>query len=147
MFDAQVERAKNSRWVDHGLYHAVKEVNSERSKLTDAQRRLVDMYLLEARLNGIDLTGGDRKHFTQLLASLVQAKNQFRNRVALSHNLFSHTVFDPAEVCAEGRNVIESYSDCMVFGDYLFIGIGKFIVESSVIGSIVWHGGANLIDS
>jgi len=91
-----VERAKNERWINYALYHAVKELNAEGKQktqvLTDSQQRLIDMYLLEARLNGINLTGGDKKEFIQHLGKLVEAKNHFRTRVTLSHNLFSHTI-------------------------------------------------------
>lgn len=94
----QVERAKNERWINQNLYHAVKEVNADRGRLDEFQRRLVDMYLLEARLNGIDLSVPEKKQFIELLSKLVEAKNHFRNRVMLSHNLFSHTIDDFSEV-------------------------------------------------
>ena len=53
-------------------------MNADRERLDEFQQRLVDMYLLEARLNGIDLTVPDKKQFIELLGKLVEAKNHFR---------------------------------------------------------------------
>lgn len=76
----------------------MKEVKADSANLTQFQNRLVDMYLLEAKLNGIQLTGEDKKTFIQIIGKLVESKNHFRNRVMLSHNLFSHNVDDFGQV-------------------------------------------------
>jgi hypothetical protein len=36
------------------------------------------MYLLEARLNGIEVTGIDRRKFMEFLRKLIDAKNHYR---------------------------------------------------------------------
>jgi oligopeptidase A len=102
----QVERAKNERWINTTLYNAVKEVHADRQNLSEPQHRLVDMYLLEARLNGIELVSGDKKRFIEFLSKLVDAKNHYRNRVMLSHNLFSHTIDDFSIISEVPRPVL-----------------------------------------
>ncbi|KAK2173850.1 hypothetical protein NP493_847g01041 [Ridgeia piscesae] len=102
----QVERAKNERWISEPLYNAVKEVGADSANLSDFQQRLVKMYLMEFRLNGVELTGDDRKKFVEFLGKLVDSKNHFRNRVMLSHNMFSHNVENIAELEGLPRSLL-----------------------------------------
>ncbi|KAK2166880.1 hypothetical protein LSH36_34g07036 [Paralvinella palmiformis] len=88
----QSQTAMNQRWNSKTLYHAVQEVKADRANLTDYQERLVDMYLYKGRVNGLELSGEDRKAHIQYLTDHMRAKNHFRMRVILSHNLFSHTI-------------------------------------------------------
>ncbi|KAL5018692.1 hypothetical protein ScPMuIL_004414 [Solemya velum] len=90
----QVGRAKNERWVSEVLYYAGKEVNADAANLTEFQQRLVQLYLLEGRLNGIELQGNDKKLFIETLRKLSEEKNNFRNKVMICQGLFSHRVDD-----------------------------------------------------
>jgi hypothetical protein len=56
----------------------VKEVSADREMLTDSQRRLVDMYLLEGRLNGIEIKGSIKKRFIETLRKLSLERGHFR---------------------------------------------------------------------
>ncbi|XP_064606141.1 uncharacterized protein LOC135471020 [Liolophura sinensis] len=90
----QVERAKNERWISETLYNSVKEVHANRDNLTEFQRRLTEMYLLEARLNGVELVGSDRKRFMETLKRLSVERSNFRNKVMICQRLFSHATDD-----------------------------------------------------
>jgi hypothetical protein len=46
------------------------------------------MYLLEARLNGIELSGIDRRKFMEFLRKLIDAKNHYRFLERYSFVLF-----------------------------------------------------------
>ena len=73
--------------LDLLLFHC-QEVSADRERLNEFQCRLVDLYLLEAKLNGIDFTGIDRKKFLERLRQLVDSKNHFRScleNVRLKH--------------------------------------------------------------
>ncbi|CAH1793755.1 unnamed protein product [Owenia fusiformis] len=91
----QIERAKNERWLSEPLYNAVKELGADRSNLNNFQERLVDMYLLEARLNGIELQGTNRKRFVETLKKLSNERHNFRNKTHICTNLFSQLIGSP----------------------------------------------------
>ena len=56
----------------------LKEVDADSANLDEFQQRLVSMYLMEFRLNGMELTGDDSKTFVEFLGKLVDAKTHFR---------------------------------------------------------------------
>jgi len=53
-------------------------VHANKANLNEFQQRLVDFYLLEARMNGIEKLGDDRKKFIQALHQLVEDKKVFQ---------------------------------------------------------------------
>ena len=53
-------------------------MGADAANLDKYQQRLVSMYLMEFRLNGVELTGDDKKKFVEFLGKLVDAKNHFR---------------------------------------------------------------------
>lgn len=89
-----VDQAKNERWISEPLYTAVKEVNADRDQLTRSQQRLIDLYLLEGQLNGIEVRGSNRKRFIDILHKLTEEKNAFRSKVMVCQNLFCQWVTD-----------------------------------------------------
>ncbi|XP_041362646.1 probable cytosolic oligopeptidase A [Gigantopelta aegis] len=106
----QVLRAKNERWVSTDLYNAAKEVGADVENLTEFQQRLVDMYLLECRLNGINLQGSDKKRFIQTMKVLTMEKFNFRNRVILCQKPFTHIVFDFSKIQTMPKSVLAAIS-------------------------------------
>ncbi|XP_064619158.1 uncharacterized protein LOC135482749 [Lineus longissimus] len=102
----QVDRAKNERWINETLYNSVKEVNADRETLTESQQRLVDMYLLEGRLNGIEIKGSNKKRFVDTLRKLSVERGHFRNKTMLSGNLFSHQIEDFSKLSEFPRHVL-----------------------------------------
>ncbi|GAB1603422.1 probable cytosolic oligopeptidase A [Argonauta hians] len=91
---SQVDQAKNERWISEPLYNAVKEVNADSSKLDFYQQQLVNLYLLEGRLNGIEVSGPNRKKFIDILRKLALERNNFRSKVMVCQNMFSQWVTD-----------------------------------------------------
>ena len=53
-------------------------MGADSRNLTEFQQRLVDMYLMECRLNGINLQGSDKKRFIQTMKVLTSEKFNFR---------------------------------------------------------------------
>jgi oligopeptidase A len=102
----QVERAKNERWISETLYYACKEVDANKANLTEYQQRLVSLYLLEGRLNGIELHGVDKSRFIDTLKILAQERSNFRNRVMLTQGMFSHRIDDFSAMKGLPRHVI-----------------------------------------
>jgi len=54
------------------------EVHADKANLNEFQQRLVDCYLNEARMNGIEKLGEDRKIFMQTLHQLLESKALFQ---------------------------------------------------------------------
>lgn len=54
------------------------------TNLDEAQRRVVRKFLLEARLNGIELPAEKTPLFAETLKKLEDQKNEFRKKVAVS---------------------------------------------------------------
>ncbi|XP_067137143.1 uncharacterized protein [Centruroides vittatus] len=91
----RVQSAKFQRFQSLPIYHAMKEVNANREKLTEPQKRVVDKYLLEARLSGIDLTDYNLRHFQTNATKLKENKESYRKKIETATKIFSHTVTDP----------------------------------------------------
>jgi len=53
-------------------------VNADRGNLTEYQQRLVDYYIHEARMNGTEALGGNRKNFMEVYHQLVEDKDLFQ---------------------------------------------------------------------
>ncbi|CAL1542791.1 unnamed protein product [Lymnaea stagnalis] len=88
----QIERAKNERWVNETLYYAFKELDANSSNLNEYQRRLVDLYLLEGKLNGMELPAADRARLVDTVKLITQEASNFRNKVRICTEMFSHDV-------------------------------------------------------
>jgi len=53
-------------------------VHADKANLNEFQQRLVDYYLHEARMNGIEMLGDDKKKFMQVLHQLLEDKRMFQ---------------------------------------------------------------------
>lgn len=60
------------------FFSCFQEVNADRSKLDSYQQQLVNLYLLEGHLNGIEISGSSRKKFIDILRKLTRERNTFR---------------------------------------------------------------------
>ncbi|XP_076435405.1 uncharacterized protein LOC143275299 [Babylonia areolata] len=107
----QVERAKNERWISETLYYACKEVDANSANLTEFQQRLVSLYLLEGRLNGIELQGSEKRRFIDTLKVLALERTNFRNRVMLTQGMFSHRIDDFGAVAEMPRRILSHMAE------------------------------------
>jgi Zn-dependent oligopeptidase len=53
-------------------------------KLSDAQRRITDKYLLEAKLNGIELSGKKKEQLIETVNQLNRSRAEFRQKGQVS---------------------------------------------------------------
>lgn len=107
----QVERAKNERWISETVHYACKEVDANSANLTEFQRRLTSLYLLEGRLNGIELQGAEKRRFIDTLKVLALERTNFRNRVMLCQGMFSHRIDDFSAVAEMPRNILSHMAE------------------------------------
>ncbi len=80
------------------VYRAIKAIKEGAawSSLSEAQRRIVDQKLLDARLSGIGLAGhGPRERFNAIVQELSQLSTDFSNHVLDATKAFSIVVCGP----------------------------------------------------
>ena len=78
MFNIDKYKACGGHSFSGSVVVILQEIRNDCPDLNEFQKQLVDMYLLEARLNGINQLGEDKKKFVQILRNLVDAKSHFR---------------------------------------------------------------------
>ncbi|XP_075147549.1 oligopeptidase A [Haematobia irritans] len=90
------ERARNaraSRFCNKTLFQALQGQNAD--ELKDPQeKRLLQKYLLEGQLNGLNLKNDTRNGLKEILMQLGKERATFKNKVNVSMHSFAHVVND-----------------------------------------------------
>lgn len=81
-------------WLWFFFFPCSQDIYVNDSNLDEAQRRVVRKFLLEARLNGIELPAEKTPLFAETLKKLEDQKNEFRKKVAVSITWIVHLCFD-----------------------------------------------------
>ncbi|KAK8742202.1 hypothetical protein OTU49_002174 [Cherax quadricarinatus] len=103
------ERARKARvhkFQSLPIYEACKEIYVKDTSLNDAQRRVIRKFLLEARLNGIELLEEKATIFTNVLKKLESLKAEFRKKVVESSSRFSYNIQD--------SNIVKDFPDALL---------------------------------
>ncbi|KAL1399263.1 hypothetical protein pipiens_008350 [Culex pipiens pipiens] len=91
------ERARNARrgkFVSVPIYEALK--GAEVEKLGQEEKRLVSKYLLESKLNGIEVDERSKQELREVLEKLAQERTKFHGKREVAVKKFSHVIKDPA---------------------------------------------------
>ncbi|KAL1403128.1 hypothetical protein pipiens_019503 [Culex pipiens pipiens] len=91
------ERARNARrgkFVSVPIYEALKGADVE--KLGQEEKRLVSKYLLESKLNGIEVDERSKQELREVLEKLSQERTKFHGKREVAVKKFSHVIKDPA---------------------------------------------------
>ncbi|XP_050721531.1 uncharacterized protein LOC127001252 [Eriocheir sinensis] len=102
------ERARKARvhkFQSQHIYEACKNIYAS-DDLDEAQRRVVHKYLLESRLNGIELSSDKSNSFTSKLKKMEIEKDTFRRKVAESTSRFSYYLND--------SNLVRDFPDTLL---------------------------------
>lgn len=89
--------AKASKFTNQTIFKALKDLqkNEKEYELLDyEEKRLVKKYLLEGKLNGLDISKKMKEQLTDCIVNLGQERNQFVNKVNQAMNTFSHSIID-----------------------------------------------------
>ena len=110
--------SKNEKWTNKILYKAVQDLRSGNSvggdgaaRLDEFQSRMLDVYELNSRLNGIqlnDLEMGNLKYFLHLLN---EDKQQFRDLVQKHEEAFSSALTDPNDVADMPHSLLKALAE------------------------------------
>lgn len=76
----------------------IQRLLSENSKLEPRQKRLLNKYVLEGRLNGSELNESGMKNYISTSRKLEDNKAKFQQKVDQATNRFSHVLTDPNSV-------------------------------------------------
>ncbi|KAI9557823.1 hypothetical protein GHT06_014572 [Daphnia sinensis] len=95
------KRARKSRslkFQSKPIYEACKGLMNENKKLDQTQKRLLNKYILEGRLNGSELNESGLKHYIEASRKLEEHKSKFQQKVEKATSRFSHVLTDPNAV-------------------------------------------------
>lgn len=97
-FDNFYERTngvKIRRFQSQPIYYFMREINSDRNKLNKEQKRVVDKYLLEAKLFGTHLPHNELNNLNSIHRKLIEEKTVYRQKLEEATKRFTHTIDDP----------------------------------------------------
>ncbi|XP_064092424.1 uncharacterized protein LOC135205590 [Macrobrachium nipponense] len=95
------ERARKARahkFISQPIYQACKSIYGREADLSETQQRVLRKYMLEARLNGIELPAEKSDLLATVLKKLEDHKSEFKKKVVESTNRFSYRIQDPSMV-------------------------------------------------
>ncbi|CAG2117991.1 unnamed protein product, partial [Medioppia subpectinata] len=95
-FFNRISMAKVRRFQSQPIYFFMREIQSNRDQLTGAQKRVVDKYLLEAKLFGSTLSAAELSALNQIHKDLAEERGKFNHNLMEATRRFTHTVDDPA---------------------------------------------------
>ncbi|XP_029042450.2 LOW QUALITY PROTEIN: probable cytosolic oligopeptidase A [Osmia bicornis bicornis] len=92
-------RARNAlanKYVSKPIYEACKSViNNHEIKLTNEQRRILEKFILEGKLNGLELSEKEKEKLSALMTSASKEINEYSGRLQIAVNRFRYTIRDP----------------------------------------------------
>nr|CAD7194025.1 unnamed protein product [Timema douglasi] len=92
----RARRARATKFNSLPIYTACKESTvSKDGTYSDEQNRVVSKFLLEGRLNGLELKGDEKINFKEILAKIANERKQFQEKIELSTKKFRHVIRDP----------------------------------------------------
>ncbi|XP_063363603.1 uncharacterized protein LOC134652360 [Cydia amplana] len=94
----RAHKARSAKFNSVPIFQAAVNEKNKLKKLTDEEQRLLDKYILEGKLNGLDATGLNLEKLHSVVAELQKQKYMFREKVNTATGLFSSTITDSLTV-------------------------------------------------
>lgn len=91
----RARRARRCKFDSVPIYGVLKEARQSQ-KFPQEENRLINKYLLESKLNGIEVTGSAKHELKQVLENLTQERSKFHGKREVAVKKFSQIVKDPA---------------------------------------------------
>lgn len=88
----RAHKARSSKFNSIPIFQAILNEKNKMKKVTDEEQRLLDKYILEGRLNGLEVKGQKRERLGFVLVDLAKEKSIFREKVAMATKLYSQTI-------------------------------------------------------
>ncbi|XP_059616787.1 uncharacterized protein LOC132261811 [Phlebotomus argentipes] len=91
----RARRARMAKFSSNNIYKAIKEAHLKGSEnLSEEQKRIIQKYALEGKLNGLELDSHQKAVLDNALIKLGEERTKFRQKVELSTKQFNHVVED-----------------------------------------------------
>ncbi|CAK1544875.1 unnamed protein product [Leptosia nina] len=90
----RAHRARSCKFNSILIYNAAINEKNRLKKLTDEEQRLLDKYILEGKLNGLDIKGLKREQLDNILNLLQKERQLLRDKVNMATNMFSSFIND-----------------------------------------------------
>lgn len=92
----RARRVRASKFNSLPIYYAVKAAqNNPSEKYDESQKRLINKYVLEARLNGIEVEGPQKFQLNQCIDQLGQERAKYHGKVEAARRNFQQNCNDP----------------------------------------------------
>lgn len=88
----RAHKARSSKFNSIPIFQAAVDEKNRLKKLTDEEQRLLDKYILEGKLNGLDIKGINREKLNNTLAMLQKERQVFREKVNVATKIFNSTI-------------------------------------------------------
>lgn len=93
----RARRVRASKFNSLPVYYAVKAAQTNPTQdYSESQKRLINKYVLEARLNGIEVDGTKKFQLNEYIDNLGQERAKFHGKVEASRRSFQQNCNDPA---------------------------------------------------
>ena len=87
--------AINHKYKSKTIYEECKKQSEDTTGFTEEQKRILEKYILEGKLNGIDINVvKDREYLSHLLREISCKSQEFRIRILLATNQFKRKIKD-----------------------------------------------------
>ncbi|KAI1293672.1 Organellar oligopeptidase A, chloroplastic/mitochondrial [Halotydeus destructor] len=93
-YERNAYRAKSKRFTSRTIHDYMREYNSDKDKLNKYQRRVVEKYLLEGKLNGLNLSSSEMAGLNFLTEKIETQRTKFRSNVSGDTEAFRRVVMD-----------------------------------------------------
>lgn len=104
----RARRARASKFSNDIIFKKIKNFNENVDIKIAEEKRLVEKYLLEGKLNGLDLSEADKRKLEDITDKLGQERANFKNKVNQSIKQFRHELENYALVREFPLNLLES---------------------------------------
>ncbi|XP_023940907.2 uncharacterized protein LOC112047866 [Bicyclus anynana] len=88
----RAHKARSTKFNSVPIYQAAVDEKNRLKKLSDEEQRLLDKYILEGKLNGLDVKGSKRDRLNNILNNLQKEKNTIRQKVSVATKVFSSII-------------------------------------------------------
>lgn len=91
----RAHKARSCKFNSIPIFEAVVNEQNKHKNTTDEEQRLLDKYILEGKLNGMELDEIKRDKLGNILIELDKQKNIFRQKTQHATNVFTSTIDNP----------------------------------------------------
>lgn len=107
----RARRVRAGKFNSLPIYNAIKAgLNLPKEDYSDAQKRLMNKYVLEARLNGIEVTGTPKFQLNESIDKLGQERAKYHGKVEAARRHFQQNCNDPKVIKEFPTSLLQAIS-------------------------------------